>query len=1515
MAAAAASPLTSSEKKTNGAKLSRLLIDGGTTVLRNVFDGYHPPANLAANLNACYSTLNNLLRRKILNRHQWDKLFPPGGAAPDSKTFDITLLFLLLTNICGLSPPPRGWHSKPPPSDTSLEANLARVKFFRNALFGHVTTTGVDTPIFTALWQEISAVLVALGYDQGEIDRVKAERCGEEDYLDVLRGWVESEEDIKSQLKENKTKLEEVHQIEKKTHQVVTEVHQSQQEHLETLKENKSKLEEVHQIEEKTHQVVTEVRQAQQENIETLKESKSKLEEVHQIEEKTHQVVTEVRQTQQEHLETLHQLKQSFEESKVRSENNQEDEILKKLAKVDTQNDVKYYAEKYLEGTRNSIFAKVESWLDDRSSSNRVMVISGNAGMGKSVIAAVMCKRMQEKGRLSGSHFCHHDKARHRNPKVMLQSLSCHLTSCLAEYRSALVEQLSRNLGIGINDLEVGELFEFFLEEPLSKIRYPGFTSLVIIDALDESEYRGRNELLDVIGKYFNKLPVWIRFLVTTRPEVNISDSLKDLHPLLLEPQYNENLEDIRLYFKEHLNHMLKLENQELILKVLVEKSEGVILCAPFLVDFIKKNLSILTLEQIDNTLPSGISSVYQSYFKRLETELFKELKITEEQFFSFLSALAAARQPLPLGFVSKLLFSGGLSSTVRRKVKKAIACLSSLLPIHDDCVHFIHKSVKDWLTDNSCYGQHDFSVDVNEGQLILSRLCVDEFEDVKRNGVESSERFSDTTMYALQHGVQHLLQLDEDTRSCSLAELVNKYVLDIELVYAKLCVNTSIASEDIFCVKKRLKKQEHMKVLCLERQSTLESFLFLLRKHSHELEEFPHIIFQALLNEGVHELSPEASNLLDTKYSGIPYMEYLNKGDLRGAVQTRFYCSSEVACFDVSPQSDYMVCECRDGTIQLWSLDTGKLMWKRPVIKKKHYSGLNAYRVPYSYQSLFSFDCKCARSFFRSVIFHPSKDFILPGILSQAYLLDGELNRLFPESNCSFSVCSISGDKMLTDCPDDAKCLIMWNLKNGREITRVTRDKDVLSFAWSQDGRLLAISHSSGSICLVDAMNGLRTLTETVAWKACGVIKFSPDQRFLFCCHVCHHDESLCFCLNINEKNHEHFSLDVSSDSVSYEAWKFESRSESGFLLGDPLGYFRKVCDDFSEIKLAFVLSDQSVLLEIPDENVIEMVHRDTLAKDTENAKSIIWQMAFSLNGETLYVVSTESERTHIAAWDVLSGELKAEKNSGSEVSCKCCPLAVRAGVLLITSSGSLELWDFEFSECVRSWTDVRGITKVISISDERVVCAKICGKEVFILDTTDECKVSTIKLGGEFITCNTKGQWITFDSFSQSVRLWQGQTVLWEKCPPEPCLFFALWMFSPSDQFVLIGVAYDFLEQSVYVLDAVSGDPLQMLCKSKSICGCAFISDEECVVLTNDISSFSRLQIFNVRTGDLLSVMDMERCVDHLASCPEKGLIAVGLEHSMLDFKVIQVHLPGKNKDNKKAEGQFIFYKLPEN
>lgn len=87
----------------------------------------------------------------------------------------------------------------------------------------------------------------------------------------------------------------------------------------------------------------------------------------------------------------------------------------------------------------------------------------------------------------------------------------------------------------------------------------------------------------------------------------------------------------------------------------------------------------------------------------------------------------------------------------------------------------------------------------------------------------------------------------------------------------------------------------------------------------------------------------------------------------------------------------------------------------------------------------------------------------------------------------------------MLTDCPDNAKCIIQWSLQNGLEIARTTRSDDVLSFAWSRDGRLLAMSFPTGSIFLVDVMDGFRTLAETRLPEGCGMIKFSPDFRSFF--------------------------------------------------------------------------------------------------------------------------------------------------------------------------------------------------------------------------------------------------------------------------------------------------------------------------------------------------------------------------------------------------------------------------------
>jgi len=324
-------------------------------------------------------------------------------------------------------------------------------------------------------------------------------------------------------------------------------------------------------------------------------------------------------QTVKEVHESIQEVKQEFDNFKKQREMDQEANVLKNLVKSEFKGDIEHHAKKFQEGTRKWIFESVVNWLDDRTSPNRVMVISGNAGIGNTVISVVVSQRMQEAVRLSGSHFCQHNNARYRNPQLMLQSLACHLSNSIPEYKRALVEKLSRNLGRDLNNMCVEELFALLFKEPLSTSDDPGRNFLIVIDGLDESEYQERNELLDVIGNHFCKLPDWIRFFVTTRPERNIVEALKHLKPKELEQNQEENLKDIQILFEKQLSHVIGEEHKDVLLKELVKTSEGLFLYAYFLIDFIKNNVSFLTPEKLENSLPLGISSVYLSYFERLE--------------------------------------------------------------------------------------------------------------------------------------------------------------------------------------------------------------------------------------------------------------------------------------------------------------------------------------------------------------------------------------------------------------------------------------------------------------------------------------------------------------------------------------------------------------------------------------------------------------------------------------------------------------------------------------------------------------------------------------------------------------------------------------------------------------------------------------------------------------------------------------------------------------------------------
>ena len=158
---ASGSVFGTSEEKTNGTRLARLLIDGGTHVLRKFLDSVYPePTLLAKELKKNRTKFQTLKSKGVIFKEQWEMLFPTSGL-PDSKEFDITLLHLLIRELCCLKAPRTGWHKMPADDDQSLEANIARIKCFRNEL-SHSVSTGIPNEEFEDKWNTLASSLEAI---------------------------------------------------------------------------------------------------------------------------------------------------------------------------------------------------------------------------------------------------------------------------------------------------------------------------------------------------------------------------------------------------------------------------------------------------------------------------------------------------------------------------------------------------------------------------------------------------------------------------------------------------------------------------------------------------------------------------------------------------------------------------------------------------------------------------------------------------------------------------------------------------------------------------------------------------------------------------------------------------------------------------------------------------------------------------------------------------------------------------------------------------------------------------------------------------------------------------------------------------------------------------------------------------------------------------------------------------------------------------------------------------------
>ena len=195
------------KETSNYANLCRLLVEVGSLVLREVFDRICPPENLHAVLTNPLNRakLQTLRKKRVLSTFQWGKLYSVVKLSVSSGNFDSSLLLLLLRNIFGLTLTASGCNKLPQGSDTSPEADITRIKFFRDRVFSHAANASVDDPTFKLYWNNIKDTFLRIGgtcyeevIDDPTLHCMDADL--EEHYRELLREWLKDDDCITDKL-------------------------------------------------------------------------------------------------------------------------------------------------------------------------------------------------------------------------------------------------------------------------------------------------------------------------------------------------------------------------------------------------------------------------------------------------------------------------------------------------------------------------------------------------------------------------------------------------------------------------------------------------------------------------------------------------------------------------------------------------------------------------------------------------------------------------------------------------------------------------------------------------------------------------------------------------------------------------------------------------------------------------------------------------------------------------------------------------------------------------------------------------------------------------------------------------------------------------------------------------------------------------------------------------------------------------------------------------------------------
>lgn len=365
-------------------------------------------------------------------------------------------------------------------------------------------------------------------------------------------------------------------------------------------------------------------------------------------------------------------------------------ELKKVLKPISSISRIRALTKKRLYG-RQWLFDNIEKWYQKEDS--RIFWIMASPGFGKSMFAAYL----QQYGNIyiPAVQFVEWGKPDHCDPKKIICNIAFYMAARYSDYRKYL---LSYNLK-DIYQKNEDELFDFFFcESTWMQVDGDREIACILIDALDEANDKYGNKIAETIARHIERLPRWIRFIITSRNDTKVSLPLSEHKPQIydLEKQTSD-------YQRTDMNEYLRSEldgynlNDD-IYKTLIDKSEGIFLYLDLLVKDFKSGL--IRFDSKDN-LPNGIKGYYFQFMNRLfGTNIDNYIN----NIAPILQVYIASNSTLTIEEL-KYLYNPISESLFYRSILQISTLFIKKVENSHEKLHFFHNSIETWLTDYSQSG------------------------------------------------------------------------------------------------------------------------------------------------------------------------------------------------------------------------------------------------------------------------------------------------------------------------------------------------------------------------------------------------------------------------------------------------------------------------------------------------------------------------------------------------------------------------------------------------------------------------------------------------------------------------------------------------------------------------------------------------------------------------------------------------------------------------------------------